>query len=114
MVYQQGDVLLKAVDRIPPKAKPVDRRNGRFILADGEVTGHAHAVVDDVELVELEGTLYIRSKAPFAINHEEHHQITVPQGLWEVTRVREYDHFAEWEARSRGHDQLNVIHMVYD
>ena len=46
MLYQQGDVLIESVEAIPPNALPRARRNGRHILAEGEATGHAHAVAD--------------------------------------------------------------------
>ena len=38
-----GDELL---DAMPEQAQP-EPRGGRIVLAEGEVTGHAHAVVDD-------------------------------------------------------------------
>jgi hypothetical protein len=100
MLFQQGDLLLKQV-RAPKglkKAKRVERENGRFILARGEVTGHAHVVENDVELFEVDGTLYCRAKEAFEVKHEEHKTVKVPPGTFEVQRVKEYDHFAE-EAR---------------
>jgi hypothetical protein len=41
--WRQGDVLLVATDRIPADAAPVGRdEHNRLVLANGEVTGHAH------------------------------------------------------------------------
>ena len=50
---RQGDVLLHAFDGdIPKGAKIVEPQNGRYILAEGEVTGHAHVITDnDSEVV---------------------------------------------------------------
>ncbi len=53
MMLRQGDVLLSAVKAIPAGAKPVPRDAGRVVLAYGEVTGHAHAVMEaECELLE--------------------------------------------------------------
>lgn len=75
------------------------RENGRIILAHGEVTGHAHAIVsknatlytvgDDAAL--LMGTRILSARAPVALTHEEHSQIDVPRGTWGVRIQRQYD-----------------------
>ena len=44
-MYRQGDVLLIALTTTPPNLIPVDREHGRIILAHGEATGHAHAIL---------------------------------------------------------------------
>ena len=97
-LYQQGDVLLLTAE-IPSSAS-ISRR---LILAEGEVTGHAHRLdeaTDGLLYEATDGTLYLRVGAQGAtITHEEHRSITVPQGDYRVGRVQEYDHFAE-EARS--------------
>src|SRR3977135_1376076 len=41
--YRQGAVLLCAIDRTPPEAKPAPTNGDRVIVALGELTGHAHA-----------------------------------------------------------------------
>jgi hypothetical protein len=50
-LYRQGDVLVQQVDEIPDGLHAVPLDKGRVILAYGEVTGHAHAVVGDVEFL---------------------------------------------------------------
>ena len=48
---------------------------------------------------KVAGALYLRVGPGGAeITHEEHGPVRVPQGEYRVTRVQEYDHFAE-EAR---------------
>lgn len=95
-MYIQGDVYLTEAVEIPNNAEKVSARNGRFILAEGEATGHAHAVVDDeLEVYERNGILYIKASRPFTIVHEEHASITVEPGIYEVDRQREYDPFLE-------------------
>ena len=95
MLYQQGDVLIETVQAIPPDAHPRARRNGRHILAEGEATGHAHAVADDIDVFESDEALYCLAQAPFTVTHDEHKPITVPSGAYQIRRVRVYDHFSE-------------------
>lgn len=96
MYYQQGDVIIERVEEI--KGKKVNH----LILADGEATGHAHRVgvkeLDQAEIYEDNGTLYLKTLTEVPITHEEHKTITVPPGTWRIRKVMEYDHFEE-EAR---------------
>lgn len=94
MLYRQGDVLVQKVNTIPDGLTPVPLDNGRVILAYGEVTGHAHAVIGDTEflaadLAELEDR-FLRVEAEATIVHEEHDAITLPPGNYQVIRQREY------------------------
>jgi hypothetical protein len=94
--YQQGDVILRQAT-IPAGAKKSERVRGNdYILADGEVSGHAHKIKADkhIDLLEYEGKIYLRVKtAPAPVTHEEHHVIIVEPGDYEVYQVRERDHF---------------------
>ena len=76
-------------------------KKNKVVLADGEVTGHAHvAEAEGVTLTE-ETPAVKRLSAPKGakVVHEEHKPVTLPPGDYEVRRVQEYDHFAE-EARA--------------
>jgi hypothetical protein len=46
-MFRQGDVMIVPVDAIPEGLKRVPLEGGRVVLAHGEVTGHAHAVVGE-------------------------------------------------------------------
>lgn len=95
-LYQQGDCLLKSTKTIPVDAHKLNHT----ILAHGEATGHRHmAVAEDAELYERNGVLYLSIPSGSRVQHEEHHAIDVPPGVYQVDLVREYDHFAE-DARS--------------
>ncbi|MFD3540273.1 hypothetical protein ACFWUQ_12335 [Streptomyces sp. NPDC058662] len=98
-MYRQGDVLVVplAQSQVPPyaanaPAEPRDGR-GRLVLALGEVTGHAHAVLGPGRLVREQGPL-----APLLLHlpdggrvvHEEHAAIPLPKGWYRVVRQREY------------------------
>lgn len=95
-LYRQGDVLLISIERVPAAAStPVARENGRVILAHGEATGHAHAIVDDAaQLVTSEQAaelyLLVHGTDPVELVHQEHDTILVPPGQYEVRRQREY------------------------
>ncbi|MEU6853755.1 hypothetical protein ABZ901_27985 [Actinacidiphila alni] len=98
-MYRQGDVLIAPTEesQLPPRIddapqEPRDPR-GRLVLALGEVTGHAHAVVGP-------GRLFSPA-TPFApmllhlpdggrVVHEEHAAISLPKGWYRVVRQREY------------------------
>ena len=93
--FQQGDVTIKPVAKLPEGAEPVAGR----VLREGEATGHAHvATGEGVQLFIHGGTLYMRVPAGTEVVHEEHAVVNVPAGVYEIGAVREYDHFAE-EAR---------------
>ena len=91
--FRQGDVLISAVDEIPAGGKLVELDNGRIVLAYGEVTGHAHAIVDveHVAMVEVDGAIrYLDVQMEAFLRHEEHSEVRIPAGLYRVTRQREY------------------------
>jgi hypothetical protein len=99
-MYRQGDILILPLpEEAAPAAilglSPVPRdARGRLVLALGEVTGHAHAVVGP-------GELYRPAQSPLApaclhvpsgarVVHEEHAAISLPRGWYRVVRQREY------------------------
>jgi hypothetical protein len=99
--YRQGDVLLCAVDQIPPNVKPVPRACDRVVVAEGELTGHAHAfAADRVGLFRAMGSqrsFLTVGTGGASLCHEEHGSILVPEGHYELRRQREYaPHGARW------------------
>jgi len=90
LMFRQGDVLLVAVDALPPQARP-EPRSGRIVLAEGEVTGHAHAIEErDARTFIHEGVRYLLTRSKAQLIHEEHAPIAVPPGAWRVVIQREY------------------------
>lgn len=94
---RQGDVLLVKVAKLPGgegrEEAPV---NGRHILAHGEVTGHAHAVVvaPDAPLPKLKWfgqSRYLIAETAFDVVHEEHDAHHFEPGVYEVIRQFETD-----------------------
>ena len=84
--FRQGDVL------ITPRAVPAEAERvaagGRIVLAEGEATGHAHAILatDDAEMLRRDADTYLRVKSPVEVRHEEHGSITVPPGEYLIRR----------------------------
>ncbi len=94
--YRQGDVLVIETETIPRDAKQVEREGGRIVLAHGEVTGHSHAIASmDARFlgVVAEGAerRFLRAVRPVALNHEEHAEIRIARGNYEVVIQREYE-----------------------
>ena len=89
--FRQGDVLITRVRAIPARAKQVARDKGRVVLAYGEVTGHAHAIVEpEALLFDDAGEFYLRADGAVVLRHEEHAPINLDKGVYKVTRQREY------------------------
>ena len=95
--YRQGDVSIMTINEVSKKAKRV---RGEPVLARGEVTGHAHRIIEGkVRLYQLAGLLYLRVLSEFAkLYHEEHEDIVLPKGNYQVRRQREFD-WVKTEAR---------------
>lgn len=67
-----------------------------LILAEGEVTGHAHRAGTGTLLEDVNGALVLDTRAgATTITHEEHGEITVSPCEWDVAIVQEFDHAAE-------------------
>jgi hypothetical protein len=131
--YQHGDVLIKQMSSpiIESKVEEYGTLQGqttnlqdknerwvqgnRVVIAEGEVTGHAHAFnFDNNPDVEVtlwkDGTRYrtrsgsdtpdfMRIKnGPATITHEEHSPLQIPDGEYRISQVREFD-YINLEAR---------------
>jgi len=91
---QHGDVLLQQVERLP---EGVTKLNHGVVM-DGEATGHKHQISTKTStLWELEGQLYLEVEAPTVITHDEHKPIEIPEGIYHIGQVREYDYLREME-----------------
>lgn len=118
---QQGDVIIEPLSLRGlsfPGGEGSKKKDARgFILAEGESTGHAHALedIEGVEVVEAPQKIIVKrngreeeeevryfiriTNAKGAhLRHEEHRAHILPPGEYIVRGVREYDHFSE-EAR---------------
>ncbi len=110
---RQGDVFLIPVKALPAGCKHIEPEGGRrFVLAHGEVTGHAHAIYEftpdeqaeqdlakaaEVAGAALErararrtaqmwtcpaGEWYLEIREQSTMKHEEHSAPTIPPGIY--------------------------------
>lgn len=109
--YQQGDViLLKVSEKEFNKDQSIgyqtNTHDTRAVLAEGEETGHYHAIYMEDMLKEAGVTLcknnsydqhnrgLIVTGAQVELKHEEHNTITLEPGYYLQRIVKEYDHIS--------------------
>lgn len=96
---RQGDILLVAVDKIPPEGLNV---KNQVILAEGEATGHAHRLTGQViEWTENdERFVRIIGQAFGELSHEDHDPTPVaviePKKTYRVIPQQETDLSGQW------------------
>lgn len=100
-IFAQGDLLLERVADVAPSGLVSENSDGAaMVLAEGEKTGHHHAIRDRVTMFhddelarDIPPGLYIghvQVNSPFArVTHEEHAPLTLPRGTYRVRRQRE-------------------------
>lgn len=93
-MYRQGDVLVIQIDELPAGLSPLDPKSDSrgLVLAEGEATGHAHAI--DWSQVRTAGgdgsALYFEAGDSAVLTHQEHDPILLPPGNYRAVRQREY------------------------
>jgi hypothetical protein len=91
--FRQGDVSILAVKDVPKQARRV---KGELVLARGELSGHSHRIVDGKASLHraLPDRLFLRVESRSArLFHEEHEDVRLPRGNYEIRRQREFDPF---------------------
>jgi hypothetical protein len=91
---EHGDVILKRIDSIPKDAKKIVCEK-EIVLAEGEVTFHAHRILDlsGAELRQSGSVMYLHLDQPKDLVHEEHGKLRVEPGDYEIDRVKEFNPF---------------------
>lgn len=85
--YRHGDVV------IVPTSKTIQGvEQEKPILALGEVTGHSHQITQGIAKVfKFDEKMYLKVTSPYALlRHEEHKEIKLPQGDYEVFIQQEW------------------------
>jgi len=109
-VFFHGDVVLRKISSLPEgfTEKPFDKRG--LVLAEGETTGHYHAI--DPKNGKLysdgKGNQCLVAEIPTGVKHQEHKEkflsvktgkeVELEPGVYSVDLPNEYDHVSE-EAR---------------
>jgi len=95
MMFRQGDVLIRDPVPLPKGAK----RLVGDIVQEGEVTGHAHRIVNG-EVWECEGRRFVVTNEDASLKHEEHKKLELPPvkpgKAFPIDIQREYDDEEEW------------------
>lgn len=92
---RHGEVMLSPVKEIP--AGKTNEHDLYIVGHSG--TGHHHVLQSPTkfEVTEADSALYLRLFKPSELVHKKtvnrHHNLTVPAGLYKVTRKNEYDPF---------------------
>lgn len=101
-IYRQGDVLFVKISSFPKKeVKKLTHR----IIAEGEMTGHKHEILEDTAVLFEESTLpnpyandnqladsikYLEAIDDSKVIHNEHGAILLPKGKYRIVIQREY------------------------
>ena len=92
-IIRQGDVCLQSVKSIPVGAVEIKTEDKRVVLAYGEVTGHAHAIYEDIDQVKVWAigkVKYLEVMASVVLKHEEHTHAKIEPGIYKLPVQVEY------------------------
>ncbi len=89
-MFRQGDVLIMEIPQMPPNAAEV--HDEVLVLAEGELTGHAHRVRlrNGTRGFRRGAHLFLKSDRAFRVDHEEHKPIDLPPGNYKIINQRVY------------------------
>jgi hypothetical protein len=102
-MFAQGDLLIERVADLEPSGTILaPDRTGATVLAEGELTGHRHAIYDRVTMFrddalarEIPTGLYVGhvkvAGGSALIHHQEHAPISLAEGTYRVRRQRELE-----------------------
>lgn len=102
-MFAQGDLLIERVADVEPSGAMLSADpTGAMVLAEGELTGHRHAIYDQVTMFrddalarELPTGLYVGhvkvESSPVVLRHQEHAPLTLEKGTYRVRRQRELE-----------------------
>jgi hypothetical protein len=102
-MFAQGDLLIERVADIEPSGTVLTPdASGACVLAEGELTGHRHAIYDRVTMFrddalarEIPAGLYIGhvkvEGGSALIHHQEHAPVNLTEGTYRVRRQRELE-----------------------
>jgi hypothetical protein len=101
-MFAQGDLLIERVRDVPVSGREMAPVDGVFVLAEGELTGHRHAIHDRVAMFrdeslarDVPSELYVAHVkvigTPVLLEHAEHAPIALSKGTYRVRRQRELE-----------------------
>lgn len=100
--YRHGDVIIEWIDDDSNHGEELHRDGqGRLILAEGEVTGHAHAIRSKharLFQAAVAGAMILKVAELCTLEHEEHSDLAIPPGTYSVRIKRQYNPETGWES----------------
>jgi len=94
---RQGDILLVEVSELPPKDADIKKR---VILAEGEITGHAHKLTAEKGIVSWGDFVLVQGDEPGELHHEDHDPTpaaVIPAGItFKVIHQKEFTLDEQW------------------
>ncbi len=95
LAKRQGDVIIEhnIVKKLPKGAVKLNH----LVLAEGEITGHKHQVIEgEANLYEKNGKLFLEVLSDkVVIGHNEHKQVIEKRGIFPINFPQEYDYVEE-------------------
>ena len=89
-MIRQGDLLIKKVTD-----EPKNEKHKELVLALGEMTGHSHRLVAEMDSVILGDKTLFSIKGKAKLVHQEHDTISLSEGTYMVINEREHDYVEE-------------------
>jgi len=102
-----GDVDFIRVEEVPKDAKMVECKGNKYVVAEGEVTGHMHVLTvekpEDMQIFESPAGMYFLLNKEGTATHtfrdlqtktKDHKTIKLPPGVYRRNIEREYDPLA--------------------
>lgn len=95
MIIRQGDVMIRSVASLPEGVQEKRRAARGIVLAEGEVTGHAHAITSEgvAWYTQPDNPLlqWVVVEEAAVVTHEEHAPVTLPSGVYVVDIQVQYE-----------------------
>jgi hypothetical protein len=102
-IFAQGDLLIERVPDVVPSGEIEQNLVGTaMVLAEGEATGHRHAISEQVTMFrddslarDIPKGIYVGhiriDDTTARLTHDEHAPLTLPKGTYRVRRQRELE-----------------------
>ena len=96
---RHGDIPLHPIKEVDTKKFKKIEFSGKFVLREGETTGHKHVLDAPKIKVDIyqdaQGRYIMNLKGEATVSHEEHGTIVLPVGWYVAGFEQERDWFAE-------------------
>ena len=96
-IYRHGDLLIREIKELPKTIKKLVKTD-KFVLAEGETTGHKHLLKDKTKTgfevyQDVNGNFVLDLKVDAEVSHEEHKTVKIKKGIYFVEHEKEFDWF---------------------